>query len=107
MKSWSIALILAFSLAAVAQDVTPARNKSHGKTVNLSGTMSDDGRVLLRDSNGKIWTVSNPEMLHDYNGQEVVIRGRLTTESHELTVVSVKPMKKEYVANWGDSAFRR
>lgn len=107
MKNWGIALVVIVSFVAVGQDAaTPAKTQSR-KTINLSGTMSEGGRVLLRDSDGNIWTITNPERLQGYEGNEVVIRGQLSPEGHELRVVSVKRAKKEYVANWGDSAFRR
>lgn len=108
MKTWGAALMmLLVAIAAVGQDAAQTIKKSSIKTIHLSGTMSDEGRVLLHDSEGKVWTVINPEMLHGVQGEEVVIRGQLVPESQELRVVSVKPAKKEYVANWGDSAFRR
>ena len=71
--------------------------------------MSEDGRVLLRDADNQVWTVSNPEALQDYAGQEVVIRCQLVPDKKELRVVSVKQVKGEtpYATKWGDSAFRR
>jgi len=107
MKNWGIVLVLMISFAAVAQDAAqPAKSQSR-RTISLSGTMSENGSVLLRDSEGKTWTVTNPELLQGYAGQEVTIHGQLLPENHELRVVSVKRVKREYVANWSDSAFRR
>ena len=107
MKNWGVVLVLMTSFLAAAQETTqPAKTQSR-KTISLSGTMSENGSVLLRDSEGKTWTVTNPELLQGYAGQEVTIHGQLLPENHELRVVSVKRVKREYLANWSDSAFRR
>jgi len=104
----SIAVVLLFSAVAVAQEGSKTQTTAR-KTVSVSGKMSDDGRVLLRDAGSQIWTVSNPEALEGYAGREVVIRCQLVPERNELRVVSVKPIKGEaaYATKWGDSAFRR
>jgi len=116
MKKWgvsSIALVLLLSAVTVAQEAaktvsakTPAASR---KTISISGKMSADGQVLLRDADDEVWTVSNPEALQGYAGREVVIRCQVVPGKNELRVVSVKPVRSgtEYVTNWGDSAFRR
>ncbi|MGO9650686.1 MAG: hypothetical protein ACLPOO_21835, partial [Terriglobales bacterium] len=111
MKMWgvvSIALVLLLSGVAVAQEASKTPTASR-KTISMTGTMSEDGRVLLHDADSQIWTVSNPEALQGYAGREVVIRCQLVPDRNELRVVSVKPVKGEaaYAAKWGDSAFRR
>ncbi len=110
MKRWtvtSIALVLLLSAGAVGQEAKA--QAASRKTISVSGRMSDDGRVLLRDADSDVWTVSNPEALQGYAGREIVIRCQLVPDKKELRVVSVKPVKGEtaYVAKWGDSAFRR
>ena len=114
MKTWgvsSIALGLLLSVVCVAQEGSQAAKTQAAsrKTISVTGKMSDDGRVLVRDADSKIWTVSNPELLQDYAGREVVIRCQIMPESNEIHVVSVKPVKGEtaYATKWGDSAFRR
>ena len=79
MKKWgvtSIAVVLLFSAVAVAQDASKTQTTAR-KTISITGKMSDDGRVLLRDAASQIWTVSNPEALQGYAGREVVIRCQL------------------------------
>jgi hypothetical protein len=111
MKKWgvtSIAVVLLLSAAAVAQEASKTPTTAR-KTISITGKMSDDGRVLLRDADSQVWTVSNPEALQGYAGREVVIRCQLVPEKNELRVVSVKPVKGEaaFATKWGDSAFRR
>jgi hypothetical protein len=111
MKKWcvtSIALVLLLSISVLAQEASKRQSASR-KTISVSGKMSDDGRWLLRDADSQVWTVSNPEALQGYAGQEVVIRCQLVPDRNEVRVVSVKPAKGEpaYATRWGDSAFRR
>jgi hypothetical protein len=111
MKKWSvtsIALLLLLSATAIGQEASQKQTASR-KTISVTGKMSEDGRVLLRDADNQVWTVSNPEALQDYAGQEVVIRCQLVPDKKELRVVSVKQVKGEtpYATKWGDSAFRR
>jgi hypothetical protein len=116
MKKWgvsSIALMLVLSAVVVAQEasktVSTKPQAASRRTISITGRMSDDGQVLLRDADSQVWTVSNPETLQGYAGREVVIRCQVGPDKKELRVVSVKPVKgeTEYVTNWGDSAFRR
>ena len=113
MKKWgvsSIALVLLLSAVAVAQETSSAKTQAASrKAISISGKMSKAGRVLLRDADSEVWTVSNPEALQGYGGREIVIRCQVVPDKNELRVVSVKPVKSgtEYVTNWGDSAFRR
>ncbi|HLW89335.1 MAG TPA: hypothetical protein VKR57_12650 [Terriglobales bacterium] len=104
----SIVLVLVFSAMSVAQEASKTQTSSR-KTVSVAGKMSDDGRILLRDGDSQVWTVSNPEALQGYAGLEVVIRCLLVPDRNEVRVVSVKPVKGEaaYATKWGDSAFRR
>jgi hypothetical protein len=110
MKKWgviTVAMLLLLSALVVAQENTQKQTASR-KTISITGRMSEDGRVLLRDATDQVWTVSNPEALEDYTGQEVVIRCQLMPDKKELRVVSVKLVKGETAyAKWGDSAFRR
>ncbi|MGA7382724.1 MAG: hypothetical protein WBX03_17880 [Terriglobales bacterium] len=111
MKKWgvtSIAVVLLFSAIAVAQEGSKTQTTGR-KTVSVTGKMSDDGRVLLRDADSQVWTVSNPEALEGYAGREVVIRCQIVPERSELRVVSVKAVKGEaaFATKGGDSAFRR
>ncbi len=111
MKKWSvtsIALVLLLSAGAVSQEASKTQSASR-KTISVTGKMSDDGRWLLRDVDSEVWTVSNPEALQGYAGQEIVIRCQVVPDRKELRVVSVKPAKREaaYATKWGDSAFRR
>ena len=111
MKKWgvtSVVLVLLLSASVIAQESSTTLSASR-KTISVVGRMSDDGQMLLRDADSQVWTVSNPEALQGFAGQEIVIRCRLVPDRNELRVVSIKPVKGEtaYATRWGDSAFRR
>jgi hypothetical protein len=79
-----------------------------GKTVTISGKVSDDAKMVVSDSNEK-WAVSNPETLTTRTGQQVTVKCRLDLEKNKIQVLSVKPAASEtrYAINRGDAAFRR
>lgn len=79
-----------------------------GKTVTISGQVSDDAKMVVSDSNEK-WAVSNPDALKTRTGQQVTVKCRLDLEKNQIQILSVKPGASEtrYAINRGDSAFRR
>jgi type 1 fimbria pilin len=100
-----------FSAAAgiimLAATLAGAQSMS-GKTVTISGKISDDAKTLVSDDNVK-WAVSNPESLTTRTGQQVTVKCRLGLEKNRIQVLSVKPAANEprYAVNLGDAAFRR
>jgi hypothetical protein len=79
-----------------------------GKTVTITGKVSDDGKTIVSDNDEK-WAVSNTDALMGREGQQIMVRCRLDLEKDQIQIPSVKPGQNEtkYVANKGDSAFRR
>jgi hypothetical protein len=111
----AIALFLpATSLAqhsSKAAEAKPTRQKPltiSPKAVTLSGQASADGKTLLTDDDD-IWVVTNPNVLAGHEEQYVSVRCQAEAGKKELHVFSVKAAIREakYVANRGDSAFRR
>jgi len=85
------------------------QNKSAiGKSFTVSGKVSSDGKSLI-PANGESWSVVNPAALAGHEGQQVKVKCRLSSAAHDIRVISVKLAATEikYVANPGDSAFRR
>jgi len=79
-----------------------------GKAVILSGKVSDDGKMIISDTNEK-WAVSNTDALMGREGQPITVKCRLDLEKNKVQIISVKRADNEskYAANKGDSAFRR
>jgi hypothetical protein len=96
-------LLLCAPGTATAQDkaATP-------KAVSISGKVSDDGQTLVAE-NSQVWSVTNPGSLAGREGRHVKVKCRLSPGSHEIRVLSVRSVNAQatYVANKGDSAFRR
>jgi len=104
----SMAVALMGCPSTWAQDATQAQISSHqntGKLIRIVGKLSNDGGTFA-DTDRRVWAIANSEILKGYEGQELVLRGRVRREGNRLEVISVKP-QLTYTANWGDSAFRR
>ena len=107
------AVVVFASLFAVGQQaskpkVQPAAT-SH-RVISIAGRASDDGTIVLRNSDGKVWSISNPEILKGHEGLPVVIQGQLDPDkNNEVHVLSVRAGRGEieYMTKWDDSAFRR
>ena len=102
--------LLMMSVTALAQDTMPQgdqmkkdtmksdtmkSDKMAGKTVNLTGKVSEDGMMFMNDKDSKNWKVANPDMRKAHQGQHVTLKAHLDTDKSEVTVVSVKMAKGE------------
>jgi len=102
------ASLTAFGQQAGHQKVAPAA--SSRRVISIVGRASDDGSIVLRNSDGKVWVISNPDTLKGHKGLPVVIQGQsVPGKKNEIQVLSVSAGKSEveYLTKWDDSAFRR
>ena len=85
-----------------------ARTPSLAKRAAVSGRVNSNGNALV-DRNGNIWTLTNPEVLKDYAGQLVSVKGQGNADAKRIRVLSIRPNRETmtYSAKWDDSAFRR
>jgi hypothetical protein len=106
-------LLVIVSVHAFAQQAPKQATRTSAaakKVVIVVGRASDDGTIVLRNSDGKVWSINNPEMLKGHEGLPVVIQGQLEpNRNNEVHVLSVRAGKSEieYMTRWDDSAFRR
>ena len=100
------AVAFLFDATSAGQNL-PAKPEA-GKAVVLSGRASEDGKNLIAKK-GEPWSVVNPGALAGHEGQQVKVKCRISSASREIRVLSVKAVAQplKYVANPGDSAFRR
>jgi len=98
--------VLTISAIAVAQESPTSQEKSSSKAVTISGTVSNDGKTLVSEQDDA-WTVSNADVLKGQEGRQVTVKCRPDTAKHSIHVFFVKPAETRYIANRGDSAFRR
>jgi hypothetical protein len=114
-----LAVALFVPVSALGQDTpkpsTPNRDSAHNqltlsKPANIAGKVGEDGRTFTSSKN-YLWLVTNPEILKDFVGQLVKVKCQFSrvSDTNEILIISVKMIQVEtkYVANKGDSAFRR
>lgn len=106
-------VVLLASVVAAAQQASKPKAQTgptSRRVVSIAGRASDDGTIVLRNSDGKVWEIDNPAALKGHEGLPVVIQGQLDPDtSNVVHVLSVKAGKSaiEYMTKWDDSAFRR
>jgi hypothetical protein len=102
------AILIILPATLLAQSSTPG-HASTRNSVTVSGTTSLDGKTLVADKDGAMWSVSNPQALQGMTGRHVVTKCLVAGQDHVLEVISAKPVKSEtrYAVNLGDAAFRR
>lgn len=108
-KIWILAIsaFLALPVIALAQDPAQQNDTSHdrmsqgdtmkqghsGKATSVKGTVSEDGKTLVSDSDGKSWTIANPDAVKGHEGHHVELKGSADASSGEIQVTSVKMLK--------------
>jgi hypothetical protein len=106
----SLAFILALPVIALAQDpAAPAGsqasqqpgasqtgasqgNDSMGKSGNVKGTVSQDGKTIVGDD-GKSWTIANPDAVKGHEGHHVELKGSADASTNQIQVSSVKMLR--------------
>ena len=85
---------------------TPSSNSK--KIVRISGTIASDAKSVVSDTQGKIWTIANPDALRNYEGRHVTLRANLDRVNGCVNVKSVRIVADQtYHASMDDAAFRR
>ena len=106
MKKLILALftfVLMVSLTAFAQYGSNQRdqaspemtksNKTAAKAVNVSGKIGDDGKTFV-DTDGKSWTVTNPDAVKGHEGHEVTLKAHVDADKSEIYVVGLTGKSK-------------
>jgi lipopolysaccharide export LptBFGC system permease protein LptF len=97
----AFAFALTVSLLAIAQDTTrqpdmqqPTSTTDNTSTaVSLSGTVGEDGKTFVSDTDNKSWTVTNPKALKGHEGKQVIVKAQVDKAKNEIRVTSVKKGK--------------
>lgn len=96
-----LTILLAVPVVALAQDSSQQGNDSmkqssaptSGKTTSVKGTISEDGKTLVSDVDGKSWTIANPDAVKGHEGHHVELKGNADASTGEIQVASVKMLK--------------
>jgi hypothetical protein len=95
------------SKAAESKPSDSKAGKSSSKAVTISGQISADGMMLVSEAD-EVWAVSNPGVLQGLEGQRVQVKCQVDSGKKEIRVFWAKAVQDaKYIANRGDSAFRR
>jgi membrane protein implicated in regulation of membrane protease activity len=89
------------SLGSWAQTSSQKSDKSDknstatsGKTMTITGTVSNDGKMFVSDKDNKSWKVDNPDTLKAHDGHHVSVTASEDPASDTLHVTSVKMLGK-------------
>ena len=74
------------------------------KSGAVKGTISQDGKSLVSDTDGKSWTIANPDAVKGHEGHHVELKGSTDASTGEIQVTSVKMLKGEKGAMKKDSS---
>jgi|SRR5580658_968915 hypothetical protein len=101
---FALSLLTFFSLAA--QDTTQQDNTKSGtatKAAHITGKISDDGKTFVSDSDGKSYTINNPDAVKGHEGHHVTLKANVSSDQTSVDVVSLKmagdTMKKDSSQN--------
>ena len=127
----TLAMILATPLVALAQDSSApsgsgqdsTRTQSNDSSMNqgddssmkhgaaksggVKGTISQDGKSLVGDTDGKSWTIANPDAVKGHEGHHVELKGSADASTGEIQVTSVKMLKGEKGAMKKDDSMQK
>jgi hypothetical protein len=105
MKTLSTTLItICFTLSLLTSTVTLAQdtmNHDDGQStptsrqpIPLTGKISDTRQTFIADSDGKSWTIVNPDDVKGHENQHVTVMASVDADKNEINVVSVRVIKK-------------
>jgi hypothetical protein len=82
------------SLGGWAQTGSQKSDKNSGKTTTITGTVSNDGKMIVSDKDNKSWKVDNPDTLKAHEGHHVSVTADEDPSTDTLHVESVKMLGK-------------
>lgn len=101
-KLWiaMLAACLSLPIVALAQDPGQAggmgqEHSAAHKKASVKGTISEDGKSIVSDTDGKSWTIANPDAVKGHEGHHVQIMGTADASTGQIEVASVKMLKSE------------
>lgn len=102
-KFWigMLAACLSLPVVALAQDPghqgggMGQENSASHKKASVKGTISEDGKSIVSDTDGKSWTIANPDAVKGHEGHHVQVMGTADASTGQIEVASVKMLKTE------------
>jgi hypothetical protein len=87
--------LLTFAVASAQDNMQHDNMKADAssKAVQVTGKISDDGKIFVGDKDSKSWTISNPDAVKGHEGHHVTVTAHLDADKGEVHVVSLKMAK--------------
>jgi pentapeptide MXKDX repeat protein len=100
-KLMTICFALCFALALLTFGVASAQDNmkndnmktDSSKPIQVTGKVSDDGKMFVNDKDSKSWTISNPEAVKGHEGHHVTLTAHVYADKNEVHVLSLKMAK--------------
>lgn len=91
-----------------AAESKPASPKASKQAITISGQVGLDGKTIVSDRD-EVWMVSNPEVLKELVGKQVLVKCMMQPDKNAIQVLSLRTgfRSVKYSASHSDSAFRR
>jgi len=90
------------SLSGWAQSSSQKNDKSStttsAKAMNMTGTVSSDGKTFISAKDNKSWTIDNPETVKAHEGHRVSVNAKEDPSTDTLHVNSMKMLGKSKTA---------
>lgn len=95
-------MTICFALALSTFGVASAQDNMHNdnmkgdasmKTVDVTGKVSDDGKMFVSDKDSKSWSINNPEAVKGHEGHHVTLTAQCNADKNEVHVISLKMAK--------------
>jgi hypothetical protein len=87
--------LLTFGVASAQDNMQNDNVKADAssKAVQVTGKISDDGKMFVSDKDSKSWTISNPDAVKGHEGHHVTLTAHVDADKSEVHVVSLKMAK--------------
>jgi hypothetical protein len=94
-------MAICFALALLTFGVASAQNMQNDdmqadaakKAIQVTGNISDDGKMFVSDKDSQSWTITNPDAVKGHEGHHVTLTAQVDADKSELHVVSLKMAK--------------
>ena len=87
--------LLTFTMASAQDNMQNDNMKADGssKAVQVTGKISDDGKMFVNDKDNKSWTITNPDTVKGHEGHHVTLTAQCNANKNEVHVMSLKMVK--------------
>jgi hypothetical protein len=94
-------MAICFALALLTFGVASAQDMQNdnmqadasNKAVQVTGKISDDGKMFVSDKDSQTWTITNPDAVKGHEGHHVTLTAHVDESKSEVHVMSLKMAK--------------